>query len=392
MEMNGFERIKTTLAHKEPDRVPYDLSGTTVTGICRGAFLNAMKERGLSTDFDPAECDPISQIVTPVEQTLRALKSDTRRIGARRIPRYEEIRVAEPDGAYSLTDYWDCGWRMGPGELYYSQFSYPLEAYPSISEGLRHWHVPEWDDNLTAQMESDIAPLAENIGDNCGIADRSCAGITEMSTRIRRHENWYMDTVLDPAGVEELAEQITVHKIQYWNALLSWIKDNGYAPKILVASECDDLGTQNSTLIDPDQLRLWIIPRFKRIFASIKKKLPGIHTFMHSCGAIRPIIPDLIDAGLDILNPVQFTAHDMDLKRLKADFGNDIVFWGGGIDTQSTLCKGAPDEVRDQVKRILDIMAPGGGYVFAPVHNIQDDVSAANFWAMWDTLMEYGKY
>lgn len=82
----------------------------------------------------------------------------------------------------------------------------------------------------------------------------------------------------------------------------------------------------------------------------------------------------------------------MDLKELKQEFGKDLVFWGGGIDTQSTLCKGTPDEVRDEVKRILDIMAPGGGFVFAPVHNIQDDVSGANFWAMWDTLMEYGKY
>ena len=114
--------------------------------------------------------------------------------------------------------------------------------------------------------------------------------------------------------------------------------------------------------------------------------------FMHTCGSVRPILPDLIEAGLDIYNPVQFTAKDMDLKELKQEFGKDLVFWGGGIDTQSTLCKGTPDEVRDEVKRILDIMAPGGGFVFAPVHNIQDDVSGANFWAMWDTLMEYGKY
>lgn len=390
--MNSYERVKTTLNHQEPDRVPYDLSGTTVTGICRGAFLNAMRERGLSTAYDEAECDPISQIVTPVEETLRALKSDTRRIGARRVPEYEKIRKREADGSWSLVDYWDCGWRMSDHELYYSQYSYPLGDAPSISEGLKSWHVPEWDEKLAAQMAKDIEPLAKQLGEYCGIADRNCAGLTEMSTRIRKHENWYMDTVLDPEGVEELAEQLTRHKIAYWRSLFAWIRENGYADKILVASECDDLGTQNSTLIDPAQLRSWIIPRYKRIFAAIKQELPGVKTFMHSCGAIRPIIPDLIEAGLDILNPVQFTAYDMDLKRLKADFGKDLVFWGGGIDTQSTLCKGTPDEVRDQVKRILDIMAPGGGYVFAPVHNIQDDVSAANFWAMWDTLMEYGKY
>ena len=113
---------------------------------------------------------------------------------------------------------------------------------------------------------------------------------------------------------------------------------------------------------------------------------------MHSCGAIREILPDLIEASLDILNPVQFTASGMNLKELKRDFGDVLTFWGGGVDTQSTLNNGTPQQVADEVRRIIDTLAPGGGFVFAPVHNIQDDVSPENFWAMWDTLQEYGKY
>ena len=113
---------------------------------------------------------------------------------------------------------------------------------------------------------------------------------------------------------------------------------------------------------------------------------------MHSCGAIREVIPDLIEAGLDILNPVQYTAYGMGLVDLKKDFGNDLVFWGGGVDTQTVLNSGSPELVRDIVKENLDILAPGGGFVFAPVHNIQDDVPPENFWAMWETLQEYGKY
>ena len=124
----------------------------------------------------------------------------------------------------------------------------------------------------------------------------------------------------------------------------------------------------------------------------MKKRLPHVKTFMHTCGAVRELLPDLIEAGLDILNPVQFTAANMDLVELKRDFGKDLTFWGGGVDTQSTLNNGTPEDVSDQVKRIIDILAPGGGFVFAPVHNIQDDVSPENFWAMWDTLQEYGKY
>ena len=109
--MNSRERMIKALNHQEPDRVPYDLAGTTVTGICKGAFLNAMKERGLSTEYDAKEVDPISQIVTPVEETLVKLKSDTRRIGARRVIDYEKILTKEGTGC-RLVDHWDCLWKL----------------------------------------------------------------------------------------------------------------------------------------------------------------------------------------------------------------------------------------------------------------------------------------
>ena len=152
------------------------------------------------------------------------------------------------------------------------------------------------------------------------------------------------------------------------------------------------MGSQSATIIDPDALRQLVIPKIKTLFTHLKKRLPHIKLFMHSCGAIREVLPDLIDAGLDILNPVQFTAVGMELKGLKKDFGDVLTFWGGGVDTQSTLNNGTPQDVKDEVKKVLDILAPGGGFVFAPVHNVQDDVSPDNFWAMWDTLQEYGKY
>ncbi len=388
--MTSRERIQLAVDHKEADRVPYDLAGTTVTGICVGAFKNAMRERGLSTEFQK-EVDPISQIVTPVEETLEVLKSDTRRIGARRVIDYEDIRTKQGT-EWSLVDHWDCLWKLDETkDLYYNQFTHPLESYDSITEGLQKWHVPDWS-KYVPQMEKDIAEQAPFLDGYAGIADRNCAGLTEMSLRIRGYTKWYMDLFLDPEGVDALLEQITQHKLDYWKSLFDWMDKNGVTQKIDVVSECDDLGTQSSTLIDPDQLRELVIPRFKRIWAYTKQRAPHAKNFMHTCGAVRPLLPDLIEAGLDIYNPVQFTAKDMDLAGLKRDFGKDLVFWGGGIDTQSTLCKGTPQQVSDEIKRILDIMAPGGGFVFAPVHNIQDDVSAANFWAMWDTLQEYGKY
>ena len=154
----------------------------------------------------------------------------------------------------------------------------------------------------------------------------------------------------------------------------------------------DDLGTQGGPLISPDMYRRLIKPRQQELFSFIKKKAPHAKIFFHSCGSVYHFIGDLIEAGVDILNPVQVAAADMDSKRLKKEFGNDVVFWGGGVDTQRVLPYGTPQEVRDEVKRRLDDLAPSGGFVFATVHNIQGDVPPENIVAMWETLQEYGSY
>jgi uroporphyrinogen decarboxylase len=111
---------------------------------------------------------------------------------------------------------------------------------------------------------------------------------------------------------------------------------------------------------------------------------------IHCCGAVRPLIPDLIEVGVDILNPVQITAVGMDSGPLKSDFGKDIVFWGGGVDTQRLLAFGTPEQVRQDVKRRVGDFAPGGGFVFATVHNIQANVPAPNIVAMWEALQDCG--
>ena len=389
--MKSKERLYTALNHREPDRVPYDLAGTTVTGISRRAFVRAMEYRGFSTEFDKKVIDPIQQIVTPVEDTLKLLKTDTRRIGSRRIPDYERI-VTVINGVHELTDTWGCNWKMDEmKDLYFNQYSFPMEKYTSIDEGLKNYRFPKPDHHSDLILK-DLAEQIQNT-DNFGvIADRNCAGLTEISLRLRGYQNWYLDTVTDPAGVEKLFDLIAEYKLSYWDLVIDWLIENNLQNRVEVISECDDLGTQNSTILEPEYLRKTVIPRFGMLWTHIKKRLPHVKTFMHTCGSVRVLLPDLIEAGLDIYNPVQFTAANMELEGLKKDFGNDLVFWGGGVNTQSTLNRGGPDKVKDEVKRILDIMAPGGGFIFTPVHNIQEDVPPENFWAMWDTLMEYGKY
>jgi uroporphyrinogen decarboxylase len=389
--MNSQERLRIALDHKEPDRIPYDIAGTTVTGITKKAFIGAMKFRGISTDYEHEEIDPIQQIVTPVESTLTRLNCDVRRVGARRIPDYESI-VKRNGSVLELTDAWGCLWKMDESkDLYFNQYTWPLQASSSIAEGLKNYRKPDISTHADL-IRKDLSEQIRNISDHGIIADRNCAGLTETSLRIRGYENWFIDTAIDPAGVEQLLDMVLEYKYQYWDLVIDWIIENNFQDKITVAAECDDLGTQTSTLLDPDYLRSAVIPRFSGLWSHIRMRLPGIKIFMHTCGSVRVLLPDLIEAGLDIYNPVQFTAAGMDLKGLKKDFGKDLVFWGGGVNTQSTLKTGTPQEVSDEVKRIIDILAPGGGFIFNTVHNIQEDVPPENFWAMWDTLMDYGRY
>jgi uroporphyrinogen decarboxylase len=144
-------------------------------------------------------------------------------------------------------------------------------------------------------------------------------------------------------------------------------------------------------MVRPDLYRRLIKPKQKRLVDAIKKKT-NAKLFYHSCGATFDLVPDLIEIGFDILNPFQVSAKGMDTKRLKATYGKDITFWGGGVNTQHLLPFGKPEQVVDEVKRRIDDLAPGGGFVFAAVHNIQPFVPPANIVAAFDTALQYGKY
>jgi uroporphyrinogen decarboxylase len=151
----------------------------------------------------------------------------------------------------------------------------------------------------------------------------------------------------------------------------------------------DDLGTQQALLISPQMYREVVKPYHKKMFGYVRDKYPKTKVFFHSCGAIFDIIPDLIDCGVQIINPVQISAAGMDPKKLKREYGKDVAFWGGGVDTQSVLCFATPDSVRAQVKEMLDIFAPGGGYVFSQVHNVEANVPPENLLAAFQAAREY---
>jgi uroporphyrinogen decarboxylase len=206
----------------------------------------------------------------------------------------------------------------------------------------------------------------------------------EVASWLRGLDHFLMDLALQPEMAEYLLDRVMEFKLAYWEMVL-----NQFGDRIDVLVESDDLGTQASLLISPRMYRKFMKPRHKRIIDLIKS-LTSAKVFFHSCGAIRPIIPDLIEIGVDILNPVQFNLPGMDAKSLKQDFGKEIVFWGGGVETQSILSRATPTQVRENVRQQIETLAENGGFVFATVHNIQAEVPAQNLSAMWKAFIEFG--
>jgi uroporphyrinogen decarboxylase len=159
-----------------------------------------------------------------------------------------------------------------------------------------------------------------------------------------------------------------------------------------VVEMSDDLAGQNRMLISPGSYRKHLKPMHKEMFDYIHSRTAA-KIFFHSCGSVRAVIPDLIEVGVDILNPVQVSAAKMDSAELKREYGLDLTFWGGGVDTQNAFDEThTPEEVRADVRRRLADLMPGGGFVFNPVHNIQGNVPPQNIMAMWETLQEHGRY
>ncbi len=154
----------------------------------------------------------------------------------------------------------------------------------------------------------------------------------------------------------------------------------------------DDYGFQNAPQMSPQMFRELIKPYLIRVCDAVKEHAPKIKILLHSCGSVAPFMPDFIEAGIDALNPVQVTAGDMDPAWLKKEFGREILFWGGGVRTQSTLVKGSVEDVSAEVREMIDIFKPGGGYIFCPIHDIQEEVPPEKIWAVYKTAREHGFY
>ncbi len=388
--MNSDERLQTALEHREPDRVPFDLGSTKMTGISITAYRNYLSHIGRTdgSGHDPI-LDRIQQLARLPENFLRELHVDTRGIFPAPLAAIENRFASRlpPDPRYDrMTDEWGIGWQMPvKGGLYYDLYHSPLAEEPD-PDTLSGYAWPDGGDPRRLKgMEESIRAFGEQ---RAGIVLHGfTSGMFEMYQRLRGFENSFMDLIADEKNACRYLDRIVESKIRFWEQALRLSEG-----RIRVAVEVDDLGTQNSLLVSRELYRKVLFPRHRKLFRAIHGASPRIKVFLHSCGAVRGLIPDLIEAGVDILNPVQISADGMDPLELKREFGKDITFWGGGVDTQRVLPSGTPEEVRENVRRNMEALAPGGGFVFAAVHNIQGDVPPENLEAMLETLEEYGRY
>ncbi len=387
--MTSRERVLTALRHEEPDRVPYDLASTQVTGITNGAYQNLRAHLGWSKE-EPQWLDVVQQLVLPGDDMLEYLRVDTRGLyplTSHNWNVYEQLTDA--GDVWEYHDEWGITHHFPKRDgHWFSMVASPLAEIDPGSTSIDQLKYT-WPDAADPRRIAGLRQQAEShrAAGRIVVLKGLCAGIFEMSQRLRGMENALMDTALYPEFTDALAGRLADAKIAFWEMALRELGD-----VVDIAMEADDYGTQESQLISPNQFRHLYKPHLKRTIEAIKSGAPNARILFHSCGNVRPIIPDLIEIGVDILNPVHVAATGMEPVQLKRDFGSDICFWGGGVDTQGVLPKGTPAQVADDVRRNLDALAPGGGYVFNTIHNIQSEVPPENFIAMWKTLQELGVY
>jgi uroporphyrinogen decarboxylase len=406
--MTSRERVLASLNHQQPDRVVVDLSGYRSSGISAIAYPKLRAALGLqprSVDV----YDPVQQLAIVHEDVLDRFGVDTVEMG--RGFCQEDKWWADwtpPDGTPCRMPVWALPeqvrgeWvlrapsgrvmaRMPEGSLHFDQVTWPFlddEEDLSKIEALYPEHM--WTGVASPPGPSVSGPveLAEGARALRAKTDRAIVGLfggnlLEMGQFYYRMDNFLMMLAGEPERVHRFLDALVEIHMRNLDRFLGTV-----GPYIDVIVFGDDLGAQNCPQISPRMYREFFKPRHAAMWARAKK-LANAKVMLHCCGAVRQLLPDLIDAGLDAINPVQISCRGMDAEGLKRDFGKDLAFWGGGCDTQQILPCGTPAEVRAHVLHQCETLAPGGGFVFQQVHNILANVPPENIIAMYDAVREY---
>jgi len=383
--MLARERVHMALNHEEPDRVPIDLGSTPVTGICRNAYASLLACLGLS-GREIQVVDILQQLAGVDEDVLQALEVDFRPIQTNP-PAGFRLQIRD-EGDYEVYyDQWGAKLsRPKVGGHYFDYVEYPIKE--STLQALERYSWPGPDDpSRYAGLRERARTLHERM-------PYALVGICDLATDILARPQWIrgyaesmLDLAADPDFAEAFLERLTQIAVRAWSHFLDEVGEY-----LDVVTFYDDLGMQDRPLISPAMYRRLVKPRHARIIETIKTRTKA-KVFMHSCGAVSELIPDIIEIGVEILNPVQVSAAGMgNTAELKRRYGKNLAFWGGVCDSQRVLPFGTLAEIQEETRQRISDLAPGGGFVFAPIHNIQDDVPGEKTLALYRTALEHGRY
>jgi uroporphyrinogen decarboxylase len=363
------------------------MGGTVVTGINVKAYAALRDYLGLPP-IDLTIVDVVQQLAQVDDDVIDRLGVDVRNVAPRSSATYRiEIKDMEGGNYTYFYDEYGIGWRMPKvGGLYYDMFDHPLGGHIDESN-IDRYVLPDPKDQARFTGLREAAERVIEGEQRALIVGNLSAGIFEMYLWTRGFTDGYSDFVGKPVRSQKIMHRFMDLQLAYWEKMFDVLGD-----MIDVVQLADDFAGQNDMLISPSSYRRHLKPLHKELFDFIHSR-SSAKIFLHSCGSIRKVIPDLIEIGLDVINPVQVSAAGMNSAELKREYGRDLTFWGGGVDTQRAFNENhTPEEVREDVKRRITDLMPSGGFVFATVHNILHNVPPENIMAMWETLQEYGAY
>ncbi len=407
--MTGRERVKAILNHKEADKIPVDCGAMHSSGISAITYNALKKHLGISTG-DTRVYDVIQQLVIPEQWFLDRFSIDTvdlARVFSSDLSEWRDWNL--PDGTAGKFPAWidlekrENDWvclnsngedvaLMAEGAFYFNQTQHPLygrrlESFDDLPKYMDRvsWLAlqdPLWKNSFKNDFFPSIGQAAKKLYEETDYSIVANYGslVFETGQWLYRNDEFFVKMLTEPKEIMGVFERLTEIHLEKLDPFLQQV-----APYADVLVMGDDLGMQTGPLISPELYREMVFPWHKEIFGFVKKK-SGLKTFLHSCGSFVDIIPHLIDAGLDILNPVQTQTAGMDAEKLKAEFGKDLVFWGGGIDTQHVLASGDEDSVRKEVRRNCEVFMKDGGFVFNQIHNILPGIPPQNIVAMFEEV------
>lgn len=388
MEYTSYERVLAALQHREPDRVPFDLGATAVTAINIHALRNLKRYLGIPGEVKLWE--RITQVAVTDTETDAWLRTDVGRVEPNPPAHPNHARDLGQVGQYDrMIDEWGMGWQMPvDGGHYYDLYLSPLAQ----AETPQDIEAYSWPDPLDPARYVGMQAAAQRLvqeDKKLFILERMSSGMWEHAMWMTGYEKFFTAMVNNKPLVHAIMSKILEIKMAYWEKALAAVGDYP-----VIVSEADDLGQQQGLLVSLGMYKELIWPYHKRLFEFIKRKASGkAYIFFHNDGAIYETIPLLIEAGVDILNPWQVSCKGMgDTARFKREYGKDLTLWGGSCDSQWVLPFGSPQQVKEETRRRIEDLAPGGGFVFAPIHVIQKEVPPENIVAWWETLQEYGTY